>query len=353
MTKKKKIIAITVPISAVLIIIVIGLIIGYSIQHKTLLAIQTNDIKIELDNKEHTISALDFIDEASTKKATANFVDKDLSELKITADSVSSTDEKIKIKCKKAPLLAINKNVKIKIVDNTPPEFTEKVDSITINKGEEIDVVSKFSATDLSGKVEITVDDTIDVNTVGTQTVNVFATDESGNVAQTEVNVVVNENEGQNNENTETVLNNNNEAISKSNNMAGTTQKTSSKKTTSSSNNTTNNNKTSSNNNKSSNNYSGSTTTSSNNTSSKDTSTVPKTSCTNNSNHSIKCGNMGKWFNNRSEVESYVISVSNEINAKYHNGEISYEEKCKQVPVGYECWSCSYCGKWTGNFKYR
>ena len=240
----------------------------------------------------------------------------------------------------------VDADIEVSCIDTTAPEFTEKVDSITINKGEELDVASKFNATDLSGKVKITVDGNVDVNTVGTQTVNVFATDESGNVAQTEVNVIVNEPEKN-----ETTGNNNNETASKSNSSASTSQKSSSKKSTSTYSSTKRNN--TSNNKTSSNASSSSTTTSPNNTSSKDTSTVPKTSCTTNNNHSIKCGNMGKWFSNRSEVESYVISVSNEINAKYHNGEISYEEKCKQVPVGYECWSCSYCGKWTGNFKYR
>lgn len=348
MTKKKKIIAITVPISAVLIIIVIGLIIGYSIQHKTLLAIQTNDIKIELDNKEHTISALDFIDEASTKKATANFVDKDLSELKITADSVSSTDEKIKIKCKKAPLLAINKNVKIKIVDNTPPEFTEKVDSITINKGEEFDVASKFSATDLSGKVEITVDGNVDVNTVGTQTVNVFATDESGNVAQIEVNIVVNEIEGQSFENAGTTLNNNGATTSKSNVSSSTSQKVSSQKsTTSSSSSTKNNNKTSSNASSSSKPNSNTTTKPNNNGGG----TTTTSGCAS-GNHSMPTGNIGKWFNSKSELNSYYLSVGKDWNDKYLAGKITFDELTKKCPEGYECWSCSNCGKWSGNFKY-
>ena len=90
----------------------------------------------------------------------------------------------------------IDTPVEISCIDTTAPEFTEKTDTITINKGDKLDVVSKFKATDLSGTVEIKTD-SVDVNKVGEQIVNVFATDGSGNVAQTEVKVVVNEPEKQ------------------------------------------------------------------------------------------------------------------------------------------------------------
>lgn len=38
---------------------------------------------------------------------------------------------------------------------------------------------------------------------------------------------------------------------------------------------------------------------------------------------------------------------------KVQTGEITFEEYNKKAPTGYESWSCSHCGKWTGNFKYR
>ena len=75
--------------------------------------------------------------------------------------------------------------------------------------------------------------------------------------------------------------------------------------------------------------------------------------CTNNNNHSIKCGNMGMWFGSRREVDTYFSSVCNKWGTKYKNEEITWEEYTKNCPQGYECWSCSYCGKWTGNFKYN
>ena len=77
-----------------------------------------------------------------------------------------------------------------------------------------------------------------------------------------------------------------------------------------------------------------------------------ETHCTNNNNHSIKCGNMGKWFNSRDEVDDYWVQIDNNYAKQYLNGTITIEEYNKKSPYGYECWSCSYCGKWTGNFKY-
>ncbi len=61
---------------------------------------------------------------------------------------------------------------------------------------------------------------------------------------------------------------------------------------------------------------------------------------------------MGRWFNSKKEVENYTSSERKKWKNKYLNGEITWEEYTKKAPCGYECWSCSYCGKWTGNFKY-
>ena len=78
-----------------------------------------------------------------------------------------------------------------------------------------------------------------------------------------------------------------------------------------------------------------------------------ETHCTDNNNHSIKCGNMGRWFNSRDEVDNYWVQVDNDYYNQYKNGIITFEEYGEKSPYGYECWSCSYCGKWTGNFKYN
>ena len=81
--------------------------------------------------------------------------------------------------------------------------------------------------------------------------------------------------------------------------------------------------------------------------------TTVQTHCTNNNNHGMSCGNIGKWFNNKREIEQYLKEIDNNYAQKYENGEITYQEYVTKVPYGYECWSCGYCGKWTGNFKYN
>ena len=80
---------------------------------------------------------------------------------------------------------------------------------------------------------------------------------------------------------------------------------------------------------------------------------VENSHCTNNNNHSTSCGNIGKWFNTKDEIEEYRNNISNKYCQQYENGEITWEEYMKKSPYGYECWSCGYCGKWTGSFKYR
>lgn len=75
--------------------------------------------------------------------------------------------------------------------------------------------------------------------------------------------------------------------------------------------------------------------------------------CTNNNNHSMSCGNMGKWFNNKDEVRAYWDEVDIGYFQQYQNGIITFKEYGEKSPYGYESWSCSYCGKWTGNFKYN
>lgn len=331
MSKKTKIIISAASFSTILLIIVIGLIVGYSIQRNTLNLIYTKDINIELDNQAHTVSTYDFIGNESKDKLNAQF-DNESTSTEIMADSVCTADKTITIKYKNGALCKTQKSVKINVIDTTPPEFTETIDSITVNKGEEIDIASKFKATDLSGEVEIKVENTVDVNTVGEQVINVSATDKNGNVAQTEVNIVVNEPE--NNKATE---NNKNTTASKSNNSVGASQKStlsSSAKNSNTGNNTSSNASSSS---KPNNNGGSATTTS---------------GCAS-GNHSMPTGNCGKWFNSRSECQEYMSQTYEMWAKKLHNNEITREEYNKKCPDGYECWSCSNCGKWTLNYKYK
>ncbi len=333
MSKKTKIIIGAASITAILLIVVIGLIVGYSVQRNTLNLIYTKDINIELDNQAHTVNTYDFIGNESKDMLNAQF-DNESTSTEIMADSVCTADKTITVKYKNGALCKTQKSVKINIIDTTPPEFTETIDSITVNKGEEIDIASKFKATDLSGDVEIKAENTVDVNTVGEQVINVSATDKNGNVNRAEVKITVIEKKEEQTE--------------------STTQKSSSKNSTSSSssvkNSNTGNNKTSSNSNK--NNSSSSTTSSASKPNNNGGGTTTTSGCAS-GNHSMPTGNCGKWFNSRSEAVNYYNSVSDMWNNKYDAGEISYEQLHKNCPGGYECWSCSRCGKWTVNLKYR
>ena len=84
---------------------------------------------------------------------------------------------------------------------------------------------------------------------------------------------------------------------------------------------------------------------------SKQPTTQKASQCSNNNNHSMKCGNMGRWFDSKSDVKAYVDSVMKSWADKWESGEISDDEYFANCPQGYECWSCGYCGKWTGNFE--
>ena len=86
-------------------------------------------------------------------------------------------------------------------------------------------------------------------------------------------------------------------------------------------------------------------------TTSKQPTTKKASQCSNNNNHSMKCGNMGRWFDSKSDVKAYVDSVMKSWADKWESGELSDDEYFANCPQGYECWSCGYCGKWTGNFK--
>ena len=294
MTKKTKIIIGAASITAILLIVVIGLIVGYSIQRNTLNLIYTKDINIELDNQAHTVSTYDFIGNDSKDKLNARF-DNESTSTEIMADSVCTADKTITVKYKNGALCKTQKSVKINIIDTTPPEFTETINSITVNKGEEIDIASKFKATDLSGDVEIKTENTVDVNTVGEQVINVSATDKNGNVNKAEVKITVIE--------------------KKEEQAESTTQKSSSKKSTSSSSTKSNN----TGNNKTSSNTSSSSTTSSASKPNNNGGGTATTSGCASGNHSMPTGNCGKWFNSRNEAISYNDAVCEKWNNKIDN----------------------------------
>lgn len=286
------------------------------------------------------------------------------------------------------------KNIPFTISDTTAPVFSNdngvNPKEVSFIKDCKEDITNKYQASDLSN-VEITFDDKdVDYSKAGEYTANVFAKDANGNVSYMEVKVVITEPtidfnvsvlslnigdeytieakvDGKDKEiewssSDESVVKVDNGKITaiktgkatikaRANGVEKTCDVTVKEKTAQQQQQKNSTNKNSSN---SSTNVTQSesnmASASSNNNSSAESN--KENHCTNNNNHSMSCGNMGRWFNSKNEVDNYWVQIDNDYAKQYLNGTITFEEYNKKSPYGYECWSCSYCGKWTGNFKY-
>lgn len=319
----KKALKIVIPIAVI--VLIIGGVFGYITYHDNAIykamqeQITVSNKTVELQKGEVEISVNDMIN-LNDLNCTALF-ENESDRLNINAKTVGEQTVKIIVTANNTLLFdkAIELNAKIIIVDTAPPEFTESVDEIKITEGDELDILSKFKAQDLSGKVEITLDGEFDNNKVGEQVLKVIAKDINSNMAEKEVKIIVNE---------KVVV---------------------TAKPTASSN---NNNKPSNSNSSRPASNGGSSSSSNNGGSSSSNSSAPTTNGCANGNHSMGVGNIGRWFNSRSELQAYVGSVMDNWSNKFHNGEITREEYYKNCPQGYKAWSCSNCGKWTGNFTY-
>ena len=289
---------------------------------------------------------------------------------------------------------ADKKTVKLNVADTVAPVFNEDVPTeVEVYKDCTIENIEEtFAATDLSD-VEITIDnDSVDYTTVGEYATNVYATDTSGNVASKEIKVIVKEptitvdpvsinlTVGETATITATIRgkeqtiewSSSDESVAtvdesgkvtavksgtvtitaKANGVEATATVSVTNRSASSSNNTNNRSQTSSSSSSSNNRPSGSSSSSKPNSNSSNSNSSSGNSSSGTHQHSISVGNMGRWFDNRDRLISYYQGVVDEWNDKVNSGEISNEEYFSNVPMGYECWSCSSCGKWTGNFKY-
>ena len=289
------------------------------------------------------------------------------------------------------------KKVKLSIKDTIAPVFAEDAPTeLETYKDCEIEnIEEKFKATDIA-PVTISIDkDNIDYSTVGEYVTNVYALDKYDNVTNKEIKIKVleptveldktslNMTVGDTATLTATVKGkdqtvewtSSDESVAKVENGSVTAIKAGNAKITAKANGvetsceitvtekavTPSNNRSSSNNkNKPSNSNSsrpasnsGSSSSSNNGGSSSSSSSTPATNGCANGNHSIGVGNMGRWFNSRSEVESYWKQVCNSWSSKWESGQITDAEYYANSPYGYKAWSCSNCGKWTGDFKYR
>ena len=68
--------------------------------------------------------------------------------------------------------------------------------------------------------------------------------------------------------------------------------------------------------------------------------------------HSMPVGNIGLWFDSKNDIKDWVLDNNEKYYKQYENGLISFQEYTAHSGSGYECWSCAYCGKWTGNLTY-
>lgn len=265
--------------------------------------------------------------------------------------------------------LTVKKNkesqeVVLKVKDTVAPTFAEDiVTTISTVVNTPLDDVTdqyKDKVTDLDD-VKVTVNSAnVNYGVVGEYKSELIATDESGNTSKKQITVTVTENNGTENpetvtETSENLPNNNNTTPPNKNQVNSSTGN---KKPSSSSNNKPSNGGSSKPTKPSNSGNSGSSSKPSkpsgngNSGRSGSGTTTKPSHCTNNGNHSMSCGNMGRWFNSRKEVDNYFSSVCDMWAKKWENGEIDRETYYKNCPSGYKCWSCSYCGKWTGNFTY-
>ena len=267
--------------------------------------------------------------------------------------------------------LTVKKNKKseevtIKVKDTVAPTFAEDIVttiSTTLNTPlDDVTAQYKDKVTDLDD-VKVTVNGAnINYGVAGEYKSELIATDESGNTSKKQITVTVTETNATENpetvtETSESSSNNNNTTPPNKNQVNSSTGN---KKPSTSSNSKPSSGSSSKPSKPSNLGNGGSSSKPSKPSyggnsggSSGESTTTKHTHCTTNSNHSIKCGNMGRWFNSKKEVERYWEQTDEKYFQQYENGEITYDEYAKKSPYGYKCWSCSYCGKWTGDFKYR
>lgn len=288
--------------------------------------IKITDLTVELKDDDIQVS-VDEIINASELNCDASF-ENGQSNISINARTENKRSVKIIVKANGIWLFdkELKYDAEIIVEDTTAPAWVKSVDEIKVTAGDSVDIKSNFKAEDLSGEVEIQVQGNIDTDKVGEQKIKVIATDIYGNSAEKEVNIIVEARP----EKTQNKSLTYNEGSSKQNK--------------------------SSNKNDDASNASNSTTSSSSSSSSSGNSNSSSSSNSGSSSvhqHSMPVGNMGRWFESKSSLINYFNSEGNKWDELYTSGQITYDEYVKNSPYGYECWSCSGCGKWTGNFKYR
>lgn len=276
--------------------------------------IKVTDKTIELADGEIDIPVNDIVN-ASDLNCSAVFEDgKD----SFTVNTGVSDEQTVKIIVTANDTVLFGKPIeytaKIIIKDTTPPEFIDSVDEIKITEGEDIDILSKFKATDLSDDVTLSVEKDIDNTKIGKQNIKVIAKDVNGNKTEKEVKIIV---QAKPEETTKTVAsssNRKNNNTSSSSNSGNSSRPSSTNNSSSGRNNGGGSSNNSSGNSKPSNSGSGTTTT--------------KHVC-------CHIGNCGRRFNSYDELNNYYLQWAIKQGGNYS---------------GYfNGWQCS-CGKWSADF---
>lgn len=348
LTKKTKII-----ISIVSIVIVLAIIISscFIWQNSQAIKLIANTKTIEY-GEIYTPNLKDFVEEKNIKNYSidGNIPNEegkeypDIGEYKlIVKKNKQSQEVTVKVKDTLAPVFAEDTATTISTVVNTP------IDDVTDQY--------KDKVTDLDD-IKVTVNSAnVNYEVAGEYKSELIATDESGNTSKKQITVTVTENNGTENpetvtETSESSSNNNNTTPPNKNQVNSSTGNKKPSGNSSSSNSKPSNNKPSNGGSSSSSKPSKPSGGGNSGGSSGESTTTKPTHCTNKGNHSMSCGNMGRWFSSRNELVSYYEKQVKYWNDKVDNGEITDEEYYANVPSGYKCWSCSYCGKWTGDFKH-
>ena len=281
-----------------------------------------------------------------------------------------------------------NRIYKLKVVDTTPPKWEDVITKFECTKDCKKDLTGKFSASDLSN-VKITINDNkVDYSRAGEYTAVAIAKDEGGNeitqnvtirvkypvVSLSETSLSINVNDsaklevktiGKNdkvawksaNDKIATVRNGvvtgtgqgttvitatandvsaSCEVIVRDKNSTTTTTTSKEDVTVTKDKETTQSEKTTS-----------ATTTK------KSTTTTEKQYCVDRQSHSVGCGNIGKWYSSKEDIKKLYKNTRYEYKVQLEKGKISKAQYNAKCPRGYDCWKCSYCGKWTANFKYN
>ena len=181
-----------------LVLIIISLIVVFLVGLLFIMHKETNTIILKSDvftyelGEEISADVSDYLKDADSTK--------NINEYKIITDDFKVVDNKLVINKEKPEVgehalsivyKKLSKNVIIKVVDTTSPEFTTFEEKIRIEESsEEVDLTNYFDATDLA-EVKITVEGDYDLTKAGDYVVDVIATDSSKNKTEKKSTITV------------------------------------------------------------------------------------------------------------------------------------------------------------------